>query len=135
MRYSQVFWARYLNSSPTSETALQDPALDTIVGGVLYPSCVACHGADKKCEWQFVVVGLRMLGVEHTELRCELCRADGNECAFAWGIGDSLRAIDDVVSRLARHARSQYNTLCKQAEEHASAREAVEKGVDELAGV
>ena len=73
-----------------------------------------------------------MLGVEHTELRCRRCQEEGMGCAFAWGAVDSLRAIDDVVSRLARHARSQYNTLCKQAEERASAMQAVEREVDEL---
>ena len=73
-----------------------------------------------------------MLGVEHTELRCRRCQEEGMGCAFAWGAVDSLRAIDDVVSRLARHARSQYNTLCKQAEERASATQAVEREVDEL---
>lgn len=113
---------------------LEAPPLDEIVGGALYPSCVACHDGGVGCEWKFRIIGARMQGYARTEWRCERCQAGDMECEFPWGVGDSLRAIDDAVGRLAQHARSEYKNTCRRAEEHERIREALVQSVNSLLG-
>ena len=86
------------------------PSPEEIVGGKLYPACVACFEANMECTWIFGVIEKRMQhapGEGGGRGVCEGCSVRGSGCDFVWEFIHSLRKIDDALERLVQHARSE----------------------------
>lgn len=111
------------------------PLPDDVVGGEMYPTCVACHEGSAHCIWIFGVVQHRM---QHTSGggadrgSCEVCRVQGIGCDFVWEPIHALRKIDDTMERLVQHARSENRKAGRRIADNDAAREWLGKALADL---
>jgi hypothetical protein len=103
------------------------PLPNEIVGGINYPTCIACYEEKSECLWEFSVIKARMEGTEHLERRCEGCVMKGNECRFVWTETDAVSKVDDALNRLVRHAASEYRKTDRRIAQNEAAREGIRK--------
>lgn len=108
------------------------PRPGEIVGGKMYPSCVACYTEKTPCLWEFRILQARMERLNAGEWRCEQCAVKELECSFVWGVLDPLRKMDDALNRLVRHAESDYRKTDRRHERDAAARDALAKAVAKI---
>lgn len=111
--------------------AFKDPSPDEIVGGGMYPRCIACVEGGMPCLWEFNVLQSRMQ-CSNSDFSCEWCRSNKQECLFVWGVEHSMNKIRDAMDRLVRHSGSQLRKIDRRAIDQEAARKEVEKEISEL---
>lgn len=123
----------YAETSKGEWRGPSQPSPDEIVGGALYPSCIACHEGHEECFWEFRCLRVRMQGYHSTEPKCERCRLGEVDCRFAWGFVESLARLDGTLDRLVVHAGSDYRKTGRRIEAEAEARKSAKGAVQAVA--
>lgn len=94
------------------------PLPNEIVGGRLYPSCVACCSKDVPCLWEYSTIKARMERRENKVKRCERCAKVNGECLFEWNRTDILEDLGDDFGLTFEYWASEYRKALRRTEKN-----------------